>query len=149
MVGDHAPAGVAKAGDRVSVLARSAASAALDAVVQLLADHGVTASRDPGAFHMAPLGVLVGLPALTDATLGARVYEIPVYVVSSDPLSGPAEVDALYALADDVARALSCDTYRPTDWRGAGVNSEPLPAVLVTAFATVPTLTATERGTDD
>jgi hypothetical protein len=138
VVGDHAAPGVAKAGRRVSVLARSAASAALDAVVQLLADHGITASRDPGAFHAAPLGVLVGLPALVNATLGARVYEIPVYVVSSDPLSGPAEVDALYALADDAARALNCDTYRPADWRGAGVNAEPLPAVLITAVATVP-----------
>jgi hypothetical protein len=122
----------------VSVLARSTAAAALDAVVQLLIDYGIQATRDPGAFHDAPLGVLVGLPALTDATLGARVYEIPVYVISSDPLVSPAEVDALYALADDVARALACDTYRPTDWPGSGVNSQPLPAVLVTAVATVP-----------
>jgi hypothetical protein len=119
-------------------MTRSAASAAIDAVVALLADQGVTATRDPGAFHAAPVGVLVGLPSMTNATLGARVYEIPVWIVSSDPLSSPAEVDALYALADDVAFALGSDNYRPTSWPGAGVNSEPLPAVLVTAVATVP-----------
>ena len=149
MVGDHAATGVAEAGRRVSVLARSPASAALDAVLALLADHGITATRDPGSFHVAPLGVLVGLPALANATLAARVFTIQVYVVSSDPLVSPAEVDALYALADDVALALRVDTYQPHDHR-TNANAEPLPAVRMEAVATVPlTQPATRNGGSD
>lgn len=110
---------------------------AIDAVVSVLEDAGIEAGRDPGAFYPQPIGVLVGLPSLVRATLGEKIYELPVYVVSGDPLSTPAPVDRLYALADEVASVLAIDSYRPSDWRGSA-NAEPLPAVELTAIASVP-----------
>jgi hypothetical protein len=118
-------------------LATAPASRARDALVQLLADAGVEAAADAGAFFPQPVGVLVGLPTMTGRTLGARRFTIPVLVVSGDPLSSPLAVDRLYALADDVALALSESSYRPSTWRSTA-NAEPLPAVELTSTVTVP-----------
>ena len=111
--------------------ARDAVFFALDDV---LAD--VNLSRDAGSFHPEPLGVLVGLPALTGRTLAARTYAVGVHVVSADPLNTPEAVDALFALADVVVLVLAASAYTPTDWSG-GVNRDPLPSVYVQAVITV------------
>lgn len=110
----------------------------LDAIVEMLDAHGIPCTRDAGAFYPQPLGVLVGLPALTGGTLGARTYSVPVYVVSGQPLSDPDVVDALYSLADQVAIALDVVAYSPFDFRGSAANAEALPAVQLDATATVP-----------
>jgi hypothetical protein len=120
----------------VSVTATHPATRALERVIDALADAGIDASRDAGSFFPQPVGVLVGLPALVSWTLAGRTYEISVLVVSGDPLNSSANVDRLYALVDDVALVLAVDQYRPSNWRSS-VNAEPLPAVELTATATV------------
>jgi hypothetical protein len=110
----------------------------LEAVLEMLDAHGITATRDAGAFYPQPLGVLVGLPSLTGGTLGARTYTVPVYVVSGQPLVEPDVVDALYSLADEVAMALDVAAYSPFDFRGSAANAEALPGVQLDATATVP-----------
>lgn len=112
------------------------ATRAIDAVLEQLADAGIDASRDAGATYPQPTAVLVGLPALVRRTLAGRTFEIPVLVVSGDPLNAVPAVDRLYALTDDVALALSADSYRPSSWRSS-VNAEPLPAIEITATVTV------------
>jgi hypothetical protein len=104
---------------------------AIDSVLASLEAAAITATRDPGAFYPQPVGVLVGLPALASRGLQSRVYEIPVLVVSGDPLNAELAVDRLYALADDVALALGEDAYRPSSWLSP-VNAEPLPALEIT-----------------
>jgi hypothetical protein len=115
------------------------ASVALDAVLALLEEAGIEATRDPGAFYPQPLGVAVGLPTLEGGTMGARTYSIPVYVVSGEPLSNAERVDELYSHADAVMRALNADAYAPFDYRGTP-NVEPLPAVRLDVVATIPLL---------
>ena len=120
----------------MSVPGVSYASEAIEAIVARLEDAGLSPSRDAGAFHPQPLGILVGLPALIARGLASRTFEIPVHVVSADPLNGPGQVDRLYVLADLVAATLATDSYAPADWIG-GVNVEPLPSVLVTCVITI------------
>lgn len=112
------------------------ASLAIDAVLELLADAGIAATRDAGAFYPHPTGVLVALPALVGRGVATRTFEIPVLVVSGDPLNTETAVDRLYALADDAAAALACDSYRPSSYTGGG-NAEPLPALELTVTTTV------------
>ena len=112
------------------------ATRAIDALVDELELAGIESSRDAGAFYPQPVGVLVGLPALVRRGVAFRTFEVSVLVVSGDPFNSPAAVDRVYALADDVALALSCDSYRPSSWRSS-VNSEPLPAVELTATVSV------------
>lgn len=112
------------------------ASRAIAAVLERLQDAGVDATRDAGAFHPAPIGVLVGLPSLTFRLLASRTFSVPVRVVSADPLNTTTAVERLYALADQLADLLSCDSYRPVEWIG-GVNADPLPAVLLETTVTV------------
>lgn len=88
----------------------------------------IPVSDDAGAFHPAPLGVLVGLPTLQGRGLASRSYLVPVHVVSADPLNTRGATDALYRLADRLVVALPVSTYVPTDWSG-GVNRDPLPSV--------------------
>ena len=109
---------------------------AIDAVLAALTDAGIPATKDAGSFYPAPVGVLVGLPALTKRGLTSATFSVPVTVVSGDPLTDETKVARLYALADDTAVALRCDQYRPTSWSG-GVNSEPLPAVELAAKVTL------------
>ena len=126
----------------MSVAVTNPATRALEAVLGVLADAGIDASRDAGAFYPQPVGVLVGLPAMTRRGLSSRSYELAVLVVSGDPLNSSPAVDRLYYLADDVAGALRVDQYAPSSWRSS-VNAEPLPAVELTAVITV---TETEGG---
>ena len=123
----------------MSALAESAATRAINAVLAALEDAGIVATRDAGAFYPQPTGVLVGLPTLERRTPASRVYSLPVLVVSGDPLNSELAVDRLYLLADDVATALSANSYRPSSWR-SGINAEPLPALEV-----ITTLTETEE----
>lgn len=116
----------------------SPASRAIEGVLGELADAGIEATRDAGAFYPQPVGVLVGLPTLVSRTLAGRTFELPVLVVSGDPLNTTIAVDRVYGLADEVAGVLSVAGYRPSSWRGGG-NAEPLPAVEI-----VVTVTATE-----
>jgi hypothetical protein len=120
----------------VSTVATSPAARTRAAVASLLADAGILSSLDAGAFYPQPIGVLVGLPALTGRTLGGVTFELGVFVVSGDPLNAELTVDRLYALADDVALAVRSDTYRPSSWRGSP-NAEPLPAIEVLVTVTV------------
>lgn len=122
----------------MAVSVQGAASRAIEATLQLLDDAGITATRDAGAFYPQPVDVLVGLPTLVRRTLAARIFTIPVLVVSGDPLNSTLAIDRVYALADDVALALKVEGYRPSSWRSS-VNAEPLPAVELTV-----TVTATE-----
>ena len=112
----------------MSTIETTPAARAIDGVLGLLAEAGITASRDAGAFYPQPVGVLVGLPALVKRTLYGRVFEVAVFVVSGDPLNNPAAVDRVFSVADAVATALGTDNYRPSSWRST-VNAEPLPAV--------------------
>lgn len=102
----------------------------------MLEEAGIAATRDAGAFYPQPVGTLVALPALTGRGLAYRKYEVEVLIVSGDPLSSPLAVDRLYALADDVALALSVEAYAPSSYRSAS-NAEPLPALALTATLTV------------
>jgi hypothetical protein len=119
----------------------SGGTAAIAAVLNELAQEGIEATYDPGAFYPQPVGVLVGLPTLLRRGLHSETYSVPVSVVSGDPLNDSRAVDRLYVLADQVARALRTDQYRPGSWAG-GVNSEPLPAIELSA-----TVTLTNGGT--
>jgi hypothetical protein len=114
----------------------TAAARALEALLELLADAELEATRDAGAFRPEPVGVLVGLPSLVDATLGALVFTIPVLVVSGEPLNTPAAVDRLYLQADAVAEAVRTLAYRPSVFSGSS-RAEPLPAVEIIATVTV------------
>jgi len=109
---------------------------AIDATLETLADAGIEATRDVGAFYPQPTGVLVGLPSLVGRGQATRTFELPVLVVSGDPLNVELAVDRLYAIADDVALALRTDAYRPSSWRSS-INAEPLPALELTVTVTV------------
>lgn len=112
------------------------ATRAIDAVLELLTGSGIAATRDVSELDPSPIGVLIGLPSLVDATLGAQTFEIPVYVVSGDPVNSAEAVDRLYAIADEVAVAASTLAYRPTTW-GGRAGAEPLPALELTVTVTV------------
>ena len=114
----------------------SSAVRAIDALLGLLADAGIAASRDAGAFYPQPVGVLVGLPTLTGRLLAGASFTVPVLVVSGDPFNSELAVDRAYALADDVALALRTENYRPSSWRSS-VNAEPLPAIELAVTVTV------------
>lgn len=116
--------------------ASSSGTSVRAALVELLADAGIEASIDAGAFFPQPVGVLIGLPALERRGLASRTYTVPVLIVSGDPLNTQLAVDRLYALADDAAIAVSTASYRPSSYR-SGVNAEPLPALELTATVTV------------
>jgi hypothetical protein len=115
---------------------RAGATAAIAAVLDALDDAGITATSDAGAFYPQPVGVLVGLPTLTKRGLHSATYEVPMHVVSGDPLNDSHSVDRLYALADDCAIAVRTDNYRPSSWAGS-VNAEPLPAIEMAATVTL------------
>lgn len=116
----------------------TAATRALEALLEALEDAGIEASRDAGEFDPTPVGVLVGLPTLVSKTLSASAFEIPIVIVTGDPLNSAAAVDRLYAIADDVADAVRTLGYRPTSWAGSS-RVEPLPALEVLASVTVTT----------
>lgn len=120
----------------MSTTATTAAGRAIGALLALLAEAGMEATRDAGAFFPQPAGILVGLPTLTSRGMGSRSFDIPVLVVSGDPLNSELAVDRIYALADDAALALATDSYRPSSWRSS-VNAEPLPALELTVHVTV------------
>jgi len=109
---------------------------AIAGVLAQLEDNGIDATEDAGAFFPQPIGVLVGLPSLTARGLSSATYSVPVLVVSGDPINAVLARDRIYALADDVARALSIAEYRPSQWSG-NVNLEPLPALELAAVVTV------------
>lgn len=112
------------------------ATRAIDALLALLAEAGIEATRDVGAFYPQPAGVLVGLPTLAARGLASCTFTIPVLAVSGDPLNTELAVDRIYALADQIATALATDNYRPSSWRSS-VNAEPLPAVELAVTVTV------------
>ena len=114
----------------------SVASRALEAVLELLTEAGVTATRDAGAFYPDPIGVLVGLPSWIASTLAGRIFEIPVLVVSGSALNTSSAVDRLYAEADAIADALRAEQYRPSSWANSA-RVEPLPALEILATVTV------------
>jgi hypothetical protein len=113
----------------VATLARRQLAAMLEAA-------GIESSIDAGAFYPQPVGVLVGLPALITRGLGSRTFEVPVLVVSGDPLNSELAVDRVYSLADEVALALRAARYSPSSWRSSS-NAEPLPAVELPVTVTV------------
>ena len=119
----------------MSTVATTPASRAITALLALLEDAGITATRDAGAFFPQPIGVLVGLPTLLSRGLATRTFTIPVLVVSGDPLNSELAVDRIYAHADEVALALKTENYRPSSWRSS-VNAEPLPAIELAVTVT-------------
>jgi hypothetical protein len=112
------------------------AIAAMDAVVRMLRDAGVDATADPGAFYPAPAGVLVTLPTLLSRSLAANSYSVPVLVVAADPLNEELQVKRLLALADDVARVIRTDQFRPGSYAG-GPNAQPVPAIEMETTVTL------------
>lgn len=114
----------------------TSASGAIDGILALLLAGGVEASRDAAGFNPSPIGVLVGLPSLVNHTLGGAIYEIPVLVVSGDPVNSAEAVDRLYAEADAIAAIIGADNYSPTSWAGSS-RTQPLPAIEIVALATV------------
>ena len=122
----------------MSVSPATGAGQAIEAVLAQLAEDGIDATDDAGAFFPQPVGVLVGLPSLVSRGLAAATYSIPILVVSGDPINERLSRDRLYALADDICRSLSIAAYRPSQWSG-NVNLEPLPALELAAVVTVTT----------
>lgn len=118
------------------MLGTASALTAIEAVVDQLAASGITAVRDAGAFYPQPIGVLVGLPSLVKRGQGFVSYQVPILVVSGDPLNEELAVDRLYALADDAARAVRTDQYRPSSFP-TSANAEPLPAIEMAALVTL------------
>ena len=129
-------------------LAPTLARAAIVAVLELLTDAGIEATDDAGALTPDPIGVLVGLPSLVSRTLGGSSYSIPVSIVSGDPLSGPASVDRLYAIADAAADALGLASYSPSTFSN-GFNSERLPALELVATVSLKRLPEGSRYASD
>jgi hypothetical protein len=125
----------------MGTVAAPPASRARAELVDELVAAGLEATGDAGAFYPQPLAVLVGLPALVGRTLAGRTFEVPVLVVSGDPLNSTEHVDRAYAIADEVALVLSTGSYRPSSWRSSS-NAEPLPALELTV-----TVTVTKEGT--
>lgn len=121
----------------MSTATTTAATRAIRALLELLDDAGIAATRDAGAFYPQPVGVLVGLPTLTRRSLGSRTFTVAVLIVSGDPFNSELAVDRAYALADEVALALRTEAYRPSSWRSS-VNAEPLPAIELDVTVTVP-----------
>ena len=113
------------------------AIAAADLVLGELADAGIAATDDAGAFHPAPLGVLVGLPSLIERGLASRTYEVPVHVVCADNLSRRSPRAAFYQLAEQCVGVLRTPAYAVTEWVG-GVNVEPVPQALILVEVTIP-----------
>ena len=122
----------------MSVAVASLATRARAALEAELAEAGIEATGDAGAFHPQPVGVLIGLPTLVSRGLAASTFTIPVLVVSGDPLSTAPQVDRAFALADEVAAALSTAAYRPTSYRSSS-SAEPLPAIELIVTVTVST----------
>ena len=124
----------------LSGIVRSNGSApAIRAILELLSmleDAGIDATRDAGAVYPQPTAVLVGLPTLLKRGLGSRSFEVPVLVISGDPLNSVERVDRLYSLADEVALELNSSAYRPSSW-SSSVNAEPLPALELAVTVTV------------
>lgn len=119
--------------------ANGSASLAVRARAELvdeLAEAGIEATGDAGAFYPQPVGILVGLPTLVGRGLGFRTFTIPVLIVSGDPLNSDDRVAAIYELADEVAGELATAAYRPTQYRSTS-NAEPLPAVEVVVTVTI------------
>lgn len=114
----------------------TAARAAIDAIAELLETAGVTASRDASGFDPAPIGVLLGLPTLAGRTLSGATFEVPIVIVSGDPVSTAEAVDRLYAEADAIASIVAASSYRPSTWGGSS-RTQPLPAIEISAIVTV------------
>jgi len=112
------------------------AGAAIAATLAQLQANGIEATRDAGAFYPQPIGVLVGLPTLVRRLAAGATYSVPVLVVSGDPLNEELAVDRLYALADDCARAVRADQYRPGSYQ-TSANAEPLPAIELAAIVSL------------
>lgn len=112
------------------------ASLALEALLEILDQEGIVATRDAAGFNPKQVGILVGLPSRLGSTLGADTYEIPVLVVSGEPLNNADAVDRLYAEADAVAAATSTDRYSVASWDGSS-RTDPLPAIEVPVTLTV------------
>lgn len=110
---------------------------ALDAVVDLLTDAGLQATRDAGSFYPNTVACLVGMPTVKASGLAYRTMEVPVHVVTSDPPS-LRSVDQLYAAAEIAAAALETDTYAPQTWSG-GPNADALPSILINAVVSFET----------
>jgi hypothetical protein len=120
----------------LTVTQLTGAGAAIAHVLQLLVEAGISATRVAETFYPQPVGVLVGLPTLEGRTFAGATYTVPILVVSGDPLGNELTVDRVYALADDCARAVRCDTYRPSSYQ-TSANAEPLPAVELAARLTL------------
>jgi hypothetical protein len=120
----------------MSAVVATEASLARRELAAMLEAAGIEGSLDAGTFYPTPIGVLIGLPTLTERGLASRTFEVPVLVVSGDPLNSEAVVDRVLALADDVALALRTDRYAPSSWRSSS-NAEPLPAIELPVTVTV------------
>lgn len=120
----------------MSVAVGSPALRAIEVALELLADAGITATDDAGAFYPQPTGVLVGLPSQASRGLASRTYTLPVLVVSADPLNSALARQRIYALADDVAFALHADNFRTSSW-AADPNAAPHPALEVTLTVSI------------
>ena len=110
---------------------------ALDAVVDVLTEAGLQATRDAGAFYPNTVACLVGMPTVKSSGLAYRTMEVPIHVVTSDPPSARS-VDALYAAAEIAAAALQTDAYAPQTWSG-GPNADSLPSILINAVVSFET----------
>lgn len=114
----------------------TSASAAIEKVIDLLQLANVDPTREASGFTPNPVGVLVGLPGKIRATLAGETFEVPVYVVSGEPVNTSDAVDRLYSIADACAHALSESRYTTTTWAGSG-RVAPLAAIEIVATVTV------------
>ena len=138
-VADSDPVGPiepASGGEVTPPPASSLAALARREIRDALVEAGIPAVLDAGAFYPQPTGVLVGLPTLVSRGLASSTFEVPVLVVSGDPLNVELAVDRLYALADRAIAILVTDSYAVASYRSSA-NAEPLPALELTVTVTL------------
>lgn len=110
-------------------------SEALDRVALAIAVEGVQhVTRDPGAFHPDPVGVLVTAPTVTDLGLASISFTVPILIVSIQPPSADS-LDIILTTTLQVLEAVQVSQARPTQWSG-GPNLDSLPAYEVVATVT-------------
>lgn len=108
---------------------------ALDAIVGVLVDAGIPATRDPGEFQ--PPGAIVAAPTITGAaTMQSIGLTVPVYVVHTD--SGVAGLDWLLAAVSILLPVFGETAASPTLWNSP-INPAGLPAYLITVRVNVST----------
>jgi hypothetical protein len=109
--------------------------AALDAIVSVLVDAGLPATRDPGDFQ--PPGGIVAPPTIVGAsTMQSIALTVPVWIVTDQP--GQEGTDWALGWVAVLLPVLGESAAEPLPWISP-INPAGLPAYLITVHANVAT----------